>query len=450
MTPSTRKRIAGVLLGLLVFLFSWFFRFNNPEGSFAGLTDDHFFYLIRGWQILYGDLPVRDFVDQGAPAYYYVAAAVQMLFGRGTLSEFTFSMTLIALGATLTFWLAVRASASLLAALVGTAFEILMAPRPYNYPKILSYTAAIPLLWLFVDRPRAWPRFWLAVATVVAFLFRHDHGGFIAIAFAALLLLNDRLTWRERLRHGLLYGVLVFALLAPYFVFVEANGGIQSYFSQAAAWAARDRERAPVIWPGLFDYPQGRSAAAESGSLPAKAVAVVQDNSVAFLYYFELVLPLFALVVLAVSRDACRPSWPRAAPKIAVVAVLAAVLDAGFLRSPLEARLADPSVPHAILIAWLGVALPALIWSRDAWRPSLERLRVPLRVVLATSGAVLAFVFAVATTTNLYDRIDGAAMADRPGKPLEQAERVVHRLQTEWVLSSWADRQDRPDLMMLA
>ena len=155
LTPAVRRRIAFVLLGLLVFLFSWFFRFNNPEGSFAGLTDDHFFYLIQGWQILYGDLPVRDFVDQGAPAYYYVAAAVQTLFGRGTLSEFTFSMTLIAVGATVTFWLSVRASASLLAGLVGTMFQILLAPRPYNYPKILSYTAAIPLLWLFAERPRA-------------------------------------------------------------------------------------------------------------------------------------------------------------------------------------------------------------------------------------------------------------------------------------------------------
>ena len=70
----------GVLAAAL-FLFAWLYRFNDPNGSFAGLTDDHFFYLVRGWQLLFGDLPVRDFVDHGAPLYYYVAAAVQTPHG---------------------------------------------------------------------------------------------------------------------------------------------------------------------------------------------------------------------------------------------------------------------------------------------------------------------------------------------------------------------------------
>ena len=60
-------------LAVGVFVVSWLFRFNDPGGSFAGLTDDHFFYVVRGWQILFGDLPVRDFVDHGAPLFYYVA-----------------------------------------------------------------------------------------------------------------------------------------------------------------------------------------------------------------------------------------------------------------------------------------------------------------------------------------------------------------------------------------
>jgi hypothetical protein len=162
------------------------------------------------------------------------------------------------------------------------------------------------------------------------------------------------------------------------------------------------------------------------------------------------VLPLFAAAVLAVSRDACRSSWPRAAPKIAVVIVLAALLDAGFLRSPLEARLADPSVPHAILIAWLGVALPTLWWSRAAWRPALDHWRRPVGAALFAAAAPLALVLGVATTVNVYDRIDGSAMAERPGKPLEQASRVVERLRTEWNLAAWVNRKDRPDLLTLA
>ena len=95
--PGARARtIALVAAATAVFGFAWLYRFNDPSGSFAGLTDDHFFYLVRGWQILFGDLPVRDFVDHGAPLFYYVGAAVQILFGRGTLSELVFSVTVLA------------------------------------------------------------------------------------------------------------------------------------------------------------------------------------------------------------------------------------------------------------------------------------------------------------------------------------------------------------------
>jgi hypothetical protein len=46
---SSRARDDG---GSRHIVFSWFFRFNDPNGGFAGLTDGHFFYLLRGWQIL--------------------------------------------------------------------------------------------------------------------------------------------------------------------------------------------------------------------------------------------------------------------------------------------------------------------------------------------------------------------------------------------------------------
>jgi len=155
-----RRQVARPLLlataAILVFAFSWLFRFNDPGGSFAGLTDDHFFYLTRSWQILFGDLPVRDFVDHGAPLYYYVGAAVQWVFGRGTLSELAFATTAIALGASLTLLLAARASDSILLGVLGAFFQILLYPRFYNYPKLHAYATAIPVLWWFANRPSAW------------------------------------------------------------------------------------------------------------------------------------------------------------------------------------------------------------------------------------------------------------------------------------------------------
>lgn len=438
------------LTAAAVFVFSWFLRFNDPGGSFAGLTDDHFFYLVRGWQILFGDLPVRDFVDHGAPLYYYVGAAVQEVFGRGTLSEIAFSTTVLAAGASLTFWLAARASGSILFGLVGALLQILLEPRFYNYPKILVYAAAIPLLWWFADRPGRWPRAWLALVTAIGFLFRHDHGVFVAIAMATMLLLLRELSWRERLRHAIVYAAVVAALLAPYLVFIEVNGGVGSYVRHASAWAAKDRNRAPVVWPGLFDNPTDASQSADNDGQPARAVAVVRNNLVAWMYYLELALPCVALVLLAASRDGFRPGWPHAVPKLVTVAVLGLVLDAGFLRSPLGARLADPSVALAILVAWLGRALFALATSRTALRPGLKRIGVPVRVALVFVTLPIVFVLACSMTSGFRERLDGSAMVERPGKPIERALNIADQLRREWRLVTWMNRPDRPDLMNLA
>jgi hypothetical protein len=444
------KTAAMAVTAVAVFVFAWLFKFNDPGGSFAGLTDDHFFYLIRGWQILLGDLPVRDFVDHGAPLYYYVAAAVQALFGRGTVSELAFSSAMLALGASLTCWLASRASGSILLGVAAAAFQLLLDPRFYNYPKILVYAVAIPLIWRFADKPERKATFWIALVTVIGFLFRHDHGVFVAAAFAVLLLCLGDVPWRQRAGYALAYVVLVCVLVSPYLLFVQQHGGVVSYMQQAAAWAERDRDRAPVEWPGLFDDPEGRSEEAENGGAVARTVATVRDNRVAWLFYLEIALPFFALAVLAVSRDAFRPSWPHALPKLVSVAALGIILDAGFLRSPLEARLADPSVPLAILLAWLVVAVPRLVVNRNSWRDAMRRVLVPARAAFAVGGLVLAGLFGVILGDDVYERLDKSALVERWGKPFERAGYIRGALTEEWELATWAARDERPDLINLA
>lgn len=363
-----------------MFVFSWLLRFNDPSGSFAGLTDDHFFYLVRGWQILFGDLPVRDFVDHGAPLFYYVGAAVQVLFGRGTLSELAFTTTVVALGASLTFIIASEAAGSVIVGLIAVAFQVLLEPRFYNYPKILVYAVAIPLIWRYADKPSVGRMAWIAVVSVIGFLFRHDHGAFVGVATAVLLLAMSEIPWSVRIRHGAAYLLLCAVILSPYLVFIEMNGGVVSYFRQASAWAERDRDRAPVVWPGLVDNPDGVSDAAREATGIGKAVAIVRDNAVAWLYYLEIVLPVVALALLAMSPTAFRPDWPHARAKLLSVAVLGVALDVGFLRSPLGARLADPSVPLAILIGWTIVAVPRLMVAARDLGPGARRYAWPLRI----------------------------------------------------------------------
>jgi len=447
------KTVRAVVLAAMaaaVFLFSWFLRFSDPNGSFAGLTDDHFFYLVRGWQILYGDLPVRDFVDHGAPLYYYVAAAVQLLFGRGTLSELAFSVTAVSLAAALTFWLAARASGSLLAGLAGAAVQIALTPRFYNYPKILVYTAAVPLLWWFADRPGRKPLFWLAVTTAVGGLLRLDHGAFVGASVALLLLMLSHLSWRQRAGYALFYAAVTIALLSPYLIFIQVYGGVDSYMEQAMSWAARERERTPIVWPGLFDYPDGMSDAAREGEPLARTVAVLRDNAEAWWYYVEIALPAFALGVLALARDAGRPGWGPATAKIAVVAALGLILDAGFLRSPLSARLADPSVPFAILIAWLLAVLLRLAWRRDAWRAGVERWRAPLTAAALLTGAAFAFVITGLSAATIARQVAIVGVLEGVRVPLRQAAHVADTVRQDWELKTWEARENRPELITLA
>ena len=268
--------------------------------------------------------------------------------------------------------LGARASGLLLLGVAAAAVYVWLWPGFYNYPKILVYVAAVPALWAFADRPARRQMVAIATVTAVGFLFRHDHAVFVGGAFAALLLLRGW-SWRERLRHAGVYGVLVVLLLSPYLLFIQANGGLGSYFRTASAWAERDRERAPVVWPGLFDNSDGVSVDAAAGVV-SRAVDTIQDNTVAWLFYAELALPLLALMLLAASPSAFRPGWPNARVKLAVVAVLGALLNAGFLRAPLEARLADPSVPHVLLLAWMPVALVGL-FRGDLVEPRLRQAR---------------------------------------------------------------------------
>ena len=428
----------GGFLAVFVFVFSWLFRFNDPNGSFAGMTDDHFFYVVRGWQILFGDVPVRDFVDHGAPLYYYVAATVQWVGGRGTFSEIAFSVTMLALGAALTFCIAARASGSLIAGLGGAAVQVLLEPRFYNYPKILAYAVGLALLWRFVDAPSRGRLFAFAAATAVAFLLRHDHGVFLAASTVALVLLVGAFSWRDRLRHLVVYGAFVAALLAPYAVFVQMNGGVVSYWQQAQDWAERDRLREPVVWPGLFDFPNGRSEATTSAEGVGRTVAVVRDNAIAWMFYAELALPFAALLVLPLLQHGARPDWPHAGPKIAAVAVLGIALNAGFLRSPLGPRLADPSVPHAILLAWLAATAVRATLRRELVRAPFRRAQPAVASLLLALTAAFVVVFGVGLTRGIHDRLDSSSMLEGAWTSVRKAAYMAGVYRTYWPLERWA------------
>jgi hypothetical protein len=215
-------------------------------------------------------------------------------------------------------------------------------------------------------------------------------------------------------------------LLAPYFLFVQLNGGVASYIAQTTSWAARERERTPMEWPRVF------------------------ENPTAWWYYLELLLPVLALVVVTLSRDGFRPGWPNARVKVAIVALLGILLNAGFLRTPLDARLADPSVPHAILIAWLAVALPAMFRAPASWAAPFLHWRMPVATAIAVVAAPMVFVVAANVTRDAYERAGNAGLTEGPRRTWQGAASVARALRADWQLETWTQRPDRSELITLA
>jgi hypothetical protein len=352
--PSGRA-IGVSLLGLLVFAWAFVYRYNDPEGTLAGLTDDHYFYLVRGWQLLFGDLPDRDFVDPGAPLTFVLQAGVQVLIGRGVWSEMVFCVAALSAASLLTFVAARMVAGSTLIALVATFLQIALHPRLYNYPKVLVYAAAIPLVWRFLDTPSRGRRLALAAVTAVALLLRHDHGAFVGLASLLAIALLPGATVAARLRQAASYGLFVVVLLSPYLIYLQVNGGVITHVATANSWAQRDRARAPLVLPyfSLEPRPEDDPAPEEPDWWQEGVFAQAIRNYEPWLFWVAVALPLLALGLVPLASGQIRPDWPHAKQKILVLAVLAGVLVAGFLRGRLSSRFGDVSVTTALLFAVL-------------------------------------------------------------------------------------------------
>jgi hypothetical protein len=120
--------------------------------------------------------------------------------------------------------------------------------------------------------------------------------------------------------------------------------------------------------------------------------------------------------------------------------VLGVLLNAGFLRSPLEARLADPSVPHVIALAWLGGVAVRLLFRRAP----LVRIPAPRTVGLASLLMVTtatAAVAGIALTSGLQSRLRGAMLTEGTDVALVRAGRVAATVGATWPLENWSSRE---------
>jgi hypothetical protein len=156
-----------------------------------------------------------------------------------------------------------------------------------------------------------------------------------------------------------LFAALVGLAVLPYLVFVAVNGGLLAYLERGLDFTIAESERTTLMTP-----PFGRAAG-------------LQANSVAFLYYLFLVLPLGAALMLLATRGI---EWRARAATIAPIIVIALLANRGFLRETLSDRLPDAVVPAVLLAAWL-------VFTGVSMR-HLRRVTAVVATIVMVAGAV--------------------------------------------------------------
>jgi hypothetical protein len=319
---------------LAVFAFTWIFRWLAID-----FTNDHFVHLSRARQILLGELPVRDFFDPGAPLLSFVSAAALAVSGQNLLGEAVLTITLVALGAALTFYVAARTSRSVLLALLATFVAVVLFPRLYNYPKVFLYPLALVSVWYYASRRTTAALILLGAVTAIATLLRLDHGLYIAAAVTVAIVLANLDQLRSVPAALARVAAAGAVLLLPFFIFVQLTAGIPSFLADTRAQ-------------------QASVASARVLAMPFTVAAGVLSpaNAMAWLYYTTVLVPVAAVVVLLFQwrRGTLNP-----AERITIAAAIAVclIIHQTLIRESPDSRLPDVAGPTVVLAAWITAAI---------------------------------------------------------------------------------------------
>ena len=215
------------------------------SGTFV---DDHFDRISRGWQIwVHGDRPFIDFRDPGYYLMLYTSAALQAVSGGNLLGEAVLDSAAIALAVTLTFLLVVEASQSMAVGLLAVAMALGVAPRYYDYDKVLFYALGLVACWRYVDRRSVG---WVVAAgllTTVAGLFRYDNGLFLAAAFLVTLIACHGRDRRVLVGRSATYGLTVMLAIMPFLIGWHRTIGIPEVWRQISTYAAQEGRRSQLF-----------------------------------------------------------------------------------------------------------------------------------------------------------------------------------------------------------
>jgi hypothetical protein len=397
-TTSRAGRVGRVVGVAALFAALFLFRLST-----ASITNDDYLHLSTAQQVVIGAVPVRDFIDPGELLFYLTSAAAQVLLGRSMLSEVLLDAFLLSLGQVLVFVVAARAARSVVVGLLVAAIPVVIVERLYSYPKTFLYAVALVLMWRYIDTKRLRVLWALSVWTGLAFLFRHDHGGYIGVTAVVMIAIahgRDRPGLARALAH---FGVPLVLMLVPFFVFLHLNGGIPFYVRSMLDTARGEYTRTVgafpsfhLTWSGLLPWP-----------VPAPP-RELDPNVTAWNYYVTVAMAPLTLLVLAGDwlrrrGAAAQPEWrgmDHEASKLACAAVLGALMHVYLLRAKSDSAIADVSALTAVLGAWLLARGVAAGWNGGRRILGLEPRRSWVGACAGLAGMVVAVgVYAVTART---------------------------------------------------
>jgi hypothetical protein len=345
-SSSVNTRIIAPLVGIAAFLIRFL--------SLGAIENDHYVYLARAHQVLYGDWPVRDFVDPGMPLAYLLSAAAAAAAGPTLLTEAVLSLAVFAIAAAATYALVRRASGSAVVAVFAVAILLVVPPRLYNPSKILVPVMAIALAWAYTDRPTARRAAALGAWTGVAFLFRHDYAAYVIVAAGILVIVRHWGDWNVLTPSIGVYAGVAAAVVMPWLIYVHVQQGLPEYLASAMRFSVAERTRTVSGLPLVFYA---------TAAVPLAAFAVgmrgTRHLTPAHVVFATVLVFAFELVLL---RD--RPG-ARLSDVSAMTAIAAAIIVGRFLSAP-QPRRADATPPIILTAALITVAGIALISVRSS------------------------------------------------------------------------------------
>ncbi len=328
MTTGGRSRIEKWHIAAAIGVLAFGFRLINVRD----LPNDHYMHLAWAQQLLFGELPGRDFVDPGMPLTYLISALVQTI-SPGPFSEAVTCCIMLALAAAATFFVATGMTGSVAAGIGAALVEVALYPRLYSYPKILVPAVALLAIQRYLRRPDRPSLVLMALWTGAAVLLRHDLGVYAAAGCGAALVWRHRDNRVECARAIGLYAAAVIVVMLPYVVFVQWSEGLTEHFHEAVEFArgeAHQRFLAPPPFPFLGT---GQGFAAWSA-----------DDSAVLLFYVAHLAAVGALLLLVTSKTR--------APVVAAALAMLVLYLAVVLRHPIVSRIQDVAALLAIVGAW--------------------------------------------------------------------------------------------------